>query len=110
MDILDPLLVEGHLGDGVANRESVAALIVLQRAGTIAGYRWGEDHPFWITYPGLKDWQANSLARARALGEEFADGNKWSPDGRHYVFVGRDKLALIGLEARCKDLRQRLTL
>jgi hypothetical protein len=109
-DMLDPLLVEGRLRDGMANRESVEALIAMHRDGTLAGHPWSEHHPFLVVHPGLKVWQANNLARARAFGEEFADADKWSPDGRHYLFVGRDKLALVGLEARCKDLRQHLTL
>lgn len=110
VDILDPLLVEGRLRDGMANRESVEAMIALHRDGMLAGHRWDDHHPFWVVHPSLKIWQTNNLARARAFGEEFADVHKWSPDARHYVFVGRDRLALVGLEARCKDLRQRLTL
>lgn len=110
VDILDPLLVEGRLREGRAKRESVEALIALHRDGTLAGLRWGEHHPFLVVHPGLKIWQANNLARARAFGEEFADVNKWSPDAHHYLFVGRDRLALVGLEARCKDLRQHLAL
>jgi hypothetical protein len=110
VDILDPLLLEGRLPDGMANRESVEALIAMHRDGMLAGHPWGEHHPFWVVHPGLKIWQTNNIARARAFGEEFADVDKWSPNGRHYLFVGRDKLALVGLEARCKDLRQHLTL
>lgn len=110
VDMLDPLLVEGRLPDGMANRESVDALIALHRDETLAGHRWDEQHPFWVAHPGLKIWQANTLACARAFGEEFADLQKWSPGAHHYLFVGRDRLALVGLEARCKDLRWRLNL
>jgi hypothetical protein len=109
VDILDPLLVDGHLRDGIAKRESVEVLAALHRHEALVGHRWGEHHPFSVTDPGLRAWQATSLACARALGEEFADTSKWSPDVRHYLFVGRDRLSLVGLEARCKDLRQRLT-
>ncbi|GLQ46511.1 hypothetical protein GCM10007862_15620 [Dyella lipolytica] len=110
VDMLDPLLIEGRLHDGMAARESVEALIALHRDGTLAGHRWDEHHPFLVVHPGLKIWQTNNLACARAFGEEFADVDKWSPDAHHYLFVGRDRLALVGLEARCKDLRQRLAL
>jgi hypothetical protein len=110
VDVLDPLLVEGRLRDGLANRESVEALIAMRRDGLFAGHRWDEQHPFFVAHPPLKMWQANNLARARAFGEEFSDVDKWSPDAHHYVFVGRDRLALVGLEARCKDLRQHLSL
>jgi len=103
------LLVEGHLRDGMAKRESVEALIALHRDDALAGHRWDEHHPFLVAHPGLRSWQITNLAVARALGEEFADTVKWSPDVHHYVFVGVDKLSLVGLEARCKDLRQRLT-
>ncbi|GLQ87269.1 hypothetical protein [Dyella flagellata] len=110
VDILDPLLIGGRLRDGLACRGSVEALIALQRNQTLAGRPWDERHPFWVTHQGLQDWQATTLACARSFGTEFADGHKWSPGPQEYLFVGTDRLALVGLEARCKDLRGRLEL
>jgi hypothetical protein len=109
IDMIDPLLADGHLSEGRAARPSVEVLIELSRDESLDGHLWGDQHPLRPSHEGLRIWQATSFACARAIGGEFADTRKWSPDVDAYIFVGNDRLAILGLGARCKDLRQRLT-
>ncbi|RDS82247.1 hypothetical protein DWU98_09440 [Dyella monticola] len=109
VDILDPLLLDGHLREGWAHRPAVEALITLYMHGGPQVHVWGKGHPLRATHVGIGTWQDTTWQGIRGLGAEFADQKQWQPNDMHsYIYIGEQRNPDSGIDHRVRIVRQQL--